>query len=604
VRAARPRRAPRPGPPAGLGHAVLEQLPLLAVGAIVLSTGVEVLPAGGIVWKLTLGRLLVIAALGALIATGARTRDFRTGLDAPIALLVLAAIVTTLRHPLAGVDEAAPLRFLLTVVVFYYVTVALVRRLPGSRLALPMIATFAIVASAVVGVAQVAQGTPTGFYRDGLTPVVSQVPRNDLLPRADGSFANPNLLATHVLLLAPLAVAFALTAVAREVKVSLFALAALAYLGLILTFSRAGVGAALLAGAVVAYATRPAWRLRIRQGAIVAVVLILLGIVVTGGDLVGGFGRPEAWKLSVQVWKDNPLTGVGLGRAGDALNAKGGAAISYRHAHNLWLTWLVEAGPVAFAAWIWITAWLLWRGWRAALKKRTLAAASLAGVVGFFAFSMLDHPSNTERIATAFWFIAALIAAGVRPPEGPWRVRRPAFLGVLALLPVLLFAGCGADDEPSTDASSPSTAGSASAPTTAQTVPPPTEGLTTVPTDATPTKPPTTRDTNETPPPGETQPGGGGDEEPVGIDADFSGRNGKLSPSTVQVPPFIAISVTVTSKDGATYSVDFGKAGQVTATPGKPGKLKLDGLHQNGTYTGTVAGGGTVKIEANAEPGP
>ena len=452
-----------------------------------------------------------------------------------------------------------------------------------------MIATFAIVASAVVGVAQVAQGTPTGFYRDGLTPVVSQVPRDDLLSRADGSFANPNLLATHVLLLAPLAVAFALTAVAREVKVTLWGLAALAYLGMIMTFSRAGIGAALLSGAVVAYATRPAWRLRIRQVAVGFVVLILLGIVVTGGDLVGGFGRPEAWKLSVQVWKDNPLTGVGLGRAGDALNAKGGAAISYRHAHNLWLTWLVEAGPVAFAAWIWITGWLLWRGWRAAVRGRTLAAASLAGVVGFFAFSMLDHPSNTERIATAFWFVAALIAAGVRPPEGPWRLRRPAFLGVLALLPVLLLAGCGADDEPSTDASSTTGAGSQSIPDKTITQPPTTESTAT---DTTDTKPATTHDTTETPPPATTspedQPGGAGDEEPVGIDADFTGKGGKVTPAVVQVPPFIAISVTLKSGDGATYKISFGGK-TIEAGGGSTAHLKLDGLHQNGSYVGTVA---------------
>ena len=50
--------------------------PLLAVSALLLATGVEILPSGAIVWKLTLGRLLVLIALAALIASGARLRDF------------------------------------------------------------------------------------------------------------------------------------------------------------------------------------------------------------------------------------------------------------------------------------------------------------------------------------------------------------------------------------------------------------------------------------------------------------------------------------------------------------------------------------------------
>jgi O-antigen ligase len=570
--------------------------------------------------------VLVIAALVALIATGARLRDFRTGLDGPIALLVLAAIVTTVRHPLAGVDEAAPLRFLLTVIVFYYVTVAMVRRQPGTRLALPMIATFAIVSSAVVGVAQVAQGTPTGFYRDGFTPVVSQTVRDDLLPRAIGSFANPNLLATHILLLAPLAVAFALTAVAREVKVTLFGLAALSYLGLVLTFSRAALGAVFISAIVVAYAVRHDWRPRLRLTLAAGAVLVLLGTAITGGDLLGGFGRPEAWKLSFEVWGNNPLNGVGLGRAGDALNAQGGDAISYRHAHNLWLTWLVEAGPLAFAALLWISGWLLWRGWRAASKGRTLAAASLASIVGFFTFSMLDHPANTERIATAFWFVAALIAAGVRPPEGVWLLerlgiggtstsrpprpprepraprpgRRTAMVAVVALLPVLVLAGCGGDDE-----KEPEQAADTTAQTTTQltevTEPTTTDEATTDEGDGGVTAPDDPTATDLTSP--EDQQGGAGDEEPIGVDAAFTGSGGKLDPPLVQVPPFIGIRVTLTSSDDQEYELQIGGK-TLTAAPGKTATAQLDGLRQGAAYDGLFGRGGKVRIEASAEPGP
>lgn len=552
--------------------------------------------------KLTLGRLLVIAALAALVATGARLRDFRTGLDAPIALLVAAGILTTLRHPLAGADEAAPLRFLLTVVVFYYVTVAMCRRNPPVRLALPMIATFAIVASSVVGVEQVAQDQFTGFYRDGFTPIVTTTPQNDLLPRAKGSFANPNLLASHVLLLAPLAVAFALSAVAREVRVALFALAALAYLGLFLTFSRAGFGAAFVAGGVVAYALRPAWRPRLRLAAALAVTVLAVGALATGGDMVGGFGRTEAMSLATKVARANPTTGVGLGRSGDAMTAVGDEGDTYRHAHDLWLTWLAEAGPLALVAWVWIAGWLLWRGYRAAGRGRTLAASSLAAVVGFFIFSLFDHPSNVERIATAFWFVAALIAAGVRPPERLWPLdrRRTAAAGATALMLVAL-AGCGGDDDPVAQDPRTSQSPELSTGTDRQ----PTDGTESESQPANPHAPtaPEPKPPSDTTSP-ESRPGGAGDEEPIGVNADFTGRSGKVSPRVVKVPPFIAVTVTLTSADGDDYEIAIGGRRLVAGPGAKHAQVKLDGLRQGGAYEGRVEGGGSVRIEASAEPGP
>jgi O-antigen ligase len=574
-------------------------VPLVAVGAVLLSTGIEILPADAIFWKLTPARLLIIAALVALIVGGARGRDFRTGLDAPIALLLFAALVTTVRHPIAGQDEAAPLRFLITVVAFFYVTVAMCRRRPAVRLALPMIATFAIVASAVVGVEQVAQDQFTGFYRDGFTPVIAGQPQPDLLPRAKGSFANPNLLASHILLLAPLALAFALSAVAREVRVVLFGLAGLAYLGLVLTFSRAGVGAALVAGAVVAYAMRPEWRPRLRVAIGAAAVFLLLGAVVTGGDMVGGFGRTEAMSLSLEVAGDNPATGVGLGRSGDAMTAAGDPGDSYRHAHNLWLTWLTEAGPLALIAWAWIAAWLLWRGYRAAGRGRVLAASSLAAITGFLVFSLFDHPSNVERIATALWFVAALIAARVRPGDPPWRSLRRHFAPIgAAVLAVVALAGCGGDDEPAAQDPRTSQSPELSTGTDRQ----PTDGQMT--TDAPPN--PTTTESGETEPPvsPEDEEGGAGDEEPIGVDAAFTGRAGKVTPRVVRVPPFIEVTVVLESADGDDYALEI-DGRRIAAGPGtKRASVKLPGLRQGRAYSGRVEGGGAVRIEASAEPGP
>jgi hypothetical protein len=164
-----------------------------------------------------------------------------------------------------------------------------------------------------------------------------------------------------------------------------------------------------------------------------------------------------------------------------------------------------------------------------------------------------------------------------------------------------VLAGCGADSEsgatdPRTSQSPELSTGTDHQPTDGTT----TEGQTADPTttDSAP-KPPST---DQTAP--EDQPGGAGDEEPIGVNADFTGRSGRVSPRIVKVPPFIAVTVTLTSADGDDYVVRIGGNRLVTGPGVKHAKVKLAGLHQGGAYTGTVQGGGTVRIEASAEPGP
>ena len=583
---------------------------LVAVSALMLGTGVEILPAGGIVSIFTLGRLLIVAGLLGLVVGGARLADFRTALDIPIAILLLAAVVTTVD----GGHEVAPLRFLITVVLLYYLTVVLWRRHPESRETLPLVALIAVVASAVVGVAQVAQDTPTSFYREGFSPIVSTTPRPDLLQRAIGSFDNPNLLATHVLLLAPLGAVAALGAATRSLRVVLVALVGLAYVGLLLTFSRAGIGAALLSAGVVAYARRPALRDRIRAVAAVGAAVLALGVVATGGDLVGGFGRPEAWSTAVRVAvQERPLTGIGLARAGDVMNAVGDNEIRFRHAHNLWLTWWVEAGPLALLAVIWITGWLVLRGYHDATRGSAIGAAGLAGVVGFFAFSMLDHPANVERIATAFWLVAGLLAAGATAGPGvrdlAGRVRRAAVARRTGALTLLMIAGvtgavsaCGSEDEDETAATPP--------PSTAPTAQPPS---TPAPSPAPPGQPEEPREL--TPPPGGAEhrrdgerprsPADGGS-EPVRAEAVVTGRRGRLAPRLVRVPAYVAVRLVLRSADGAGYGLELGRGRRVSVGQGQSeDTLELDGLAPGQRYTARPENGGPpVVIEASAEPGP
>jgi hypothetical protein len=72
----------------------------------------------------------------------------------------------------------------------------------------------------------------------------------------------------------------------------------------------------------------------------------------------------------------------------------------------------------------------------------------------------------------------------------------------------------------------------------------------------------------------------------------------------VKVPPFIAVTVTLTSADGDDYALTIDGRRLVTGAGTKHAQIRLDGLHQGGAYTGAVRGGGSVRIEASAEPGP
>ena len=100
----------------------------------------------------------------------------------------------------------------------------------------------------------------------------------------------------------------------------------------------------------------------------------------------------------------------------------------------------------------------------------------------------------------------------------------------------------------------------------------------------------------------EDQPGGAGDEIPASTQALFTGRAGKISPRIVRVPPFIAVRVQLRSGDGAAYELSGG-GDTLRAAGGMAKSVVFDGLRPGKrlTLTGT---GGTVVIEASAEPGP
>ncbi len=392
------------------GPGVLAVVQLVVVALLVLDAAVSILPADPLFWLFTLKRLVVLAGLAVLVAAGARLRHFRSPLDLPIALLLLSGLIATV----VGRHEGAPLRALLTTVAFYYLCVGVLRLDSAAWRALVSVALVSAVIAGTAALAQVETGTLTGFCR---SPSLQDVPcGSGGLVRATGTFANPNLLAAAILLLAPMAALTVATTRQRSTRWVHLLLVALAYAGLLVTYSRGAYGSA--AASAVAFGLLLVARRRAGRGVVVATlaslgVLLVLSVpifLVSGPSLLV---RGQVWEAALRQAIAHPLAGVGLGRGGAVVTARVPAPQEFAHAHDFWLNWFLETGVLGLLAALLLTGLSLLTAARLAARGSAVGTAGLVALVGFFLLSVTDHPANNNRIATLLWFVLALVATAV-----------------------------------------------------------------------------------------------------------------------------------------------------------------------------------------------
>jgi len=165
-----------------------------------------------------------------------------------------------------------------------------------------------------------------------------------------------------------------------------------------------------------------------------------------------------------------------------------------------------------------------------------------------------------------------------------------------ALAGALGLVACGGDDE------------EPSATTTESTPAPTAESTGTTETEAE-TGPDRTEETETLPDDGdgtgspETQTGGAGDEEPARTLALLTGINGSLQPPVVRVPAFISSRVELRSGAGRPYRVRCRRRTLRVGDELSAAGTSFAGLRPGETLVGRGTGG-TVVIEATAEPGP
>jgi hypothetical protein len=173
-----------------------------------------------------------------------------------------------------------------------------------------------------------------------------------------------------------------------------------------------------------------------------------------------------------------------------------------------------------------------------------------------------------------------------------------------------LVAGCGGDDNGSSD-------------TVERVYRAPTAGQTTpedVPVNPAPSTPSTTTEPQQSPGEGDgTGPqespgegngtgggggsGGGGGTEPARTELTFSATSAGVTPLRAGVAPYISVKVSLVSKDGSAHTLTINGQTVTVGPDRKSASFTLAGLRPGKHYAGT-ADGKPVRIDATSEPGP
>jgi O-antigen ligase len=178
------------------------------------------------------------------------------------------------------------------------------------------------------------------------------------------------------------------------------------------------------------------------------IITVVLGALYFGGEealsrLVGTVnsedpttGRAHFWSGTVDIIKDHPLLGTGLGAfsAAYTLYDTGNGLYRLEQAHNDYLQILSDGGVVGGALGLAFVALLFWTALRRMQShdrfRRGVALGALSGCAGVLVHSFFDFTLHTTANALCFLVLAALATVNGRveeeakPEDAPRRRRR------------------------------------------------------------------------------------------------------------------------------------------------------------------------------------
>lgn len=265
------------------------------------------------------------------------------------------------------------------------------------------------------------------FARDGLGSAVEGIPRLEL-PAGGGEMGDPNIAAAILLLPLVVAVGRGIRARSGPLRVAYLSAAALTATALLLTGSRGGLVAAIVALVVLAVSDE-------RRGALVgvaaaAVITAAIVFTMTPDVLqdrlqeVHSTGRTDIWRNGLAACPEHCLTGSGWGSFPEIHEERllrdhdaRGRLLRFEP-HSIWVGTLVEGGVVALALLVTglaVTAASLLR------LRPQRRGPPLAGLVG-----LVITNSFLGNLAFKYFWLVLIYATMTVLAHGPGQERRTA----------------------------------------------------------------------------------------------------------------------------------------------------------------------------------
>ncbi|HEV3156983.1 MAG TPA: O-antigen ligase family protein [Candidatus Baltobacteraceae bacterium] len=249
------------------------------------------------------------------------------------------------------------------------------------------------------------------------------------IPRIAGPLEGPNQLAGYLGITLPLS----FLVLSRRARLGIASIL-LQIVALVLTLSRAGCVAALVAVMILAFARREQ-RARILTVLAIGFALGLgaLGIesLSTTGSLAaflhlstgasdvapGGVGtRGELWNAALALWRTHPLFGVGAGNFELELVRVGLVGVR-THANSWYLQALAEGGLLQLFATFGLLASVISACYRR-MKENDFALAAFAVTIAFASHQIVDDLMWFPKVADLWWIALAFgTAAYLRRPN-------------------------------------------------------------------------------------------------------------------------------------------------------------------------------------------